>query len=58
MSDEASKSTLPILWRIDYQIATPGLAKLAKTAVVERAVDYPSRWSDHAPVTVTFGHRC
>ena len=42
-------------WRIDYQIATPGLAKFAKTAVVERAVDHPSRWSDHAPVTVTFG---
>jgi exodeoxyribonuclease-3 len=42
-------------WRIDYQIATPGLAKLAKSAVVERAVDHPSRWSDHAPVTVVFG---
>ncbi|MBR7837409.1 exodeoxyribonuclease III [Actinospica durhamensis] len=42
-------------WRIDYQIATPGLAKLAKTAVVERAVDHPSRWSDHAPVAVTYG---
>jgi exodeoxyribonuclease-3 len=41
-------------WRIDYQIATPGLAKLAKTAVVERAEDHPSRWSGHAPVTVTF----
>ena len=42
-------------WRIDYQIATPGLAKLAKTAVVERAEDHPSRWSDHAPVTVVYG---
>jgi exodeoxyribonuclease-3 len=42
-------------WRIDYQITTPGIAALAKTAVVERAVDHPSRWSDHAPVTVTFG---
>ncbi|HEV2345031.1 MAG TPA: exodeoxyribonuclease III [Actinocrinis sp.] len=41
-------------WRIDYQIATPGLAKLATSAVVERAVDHPSRWSDHAPVTVTY----
>ena len=40
--------------RIDYQIATPGLAKLAKTAVVERAVDHPSRWSDHAPVAVVY----
>jgi exodeoxyribonuclease-3 len=41
-------------WRIDYQIATPGLAKLAVGAKVERAVDHDSRWSDHAPVTVTF----
>jgi len=46
--------SLSIRWRIDYQIATPGLAKFAKTAIVERAVDHPSRWSDHAPVTVTF----
>ena len=44
-----------IRWRIDYQIATPGLAKLAKTAVVERATEHAERWSDHAPVTVTFG---
>ena len=37
-----------------YQVATPGLATLAKTAVIERAVDHPSRRSDHAPVTVTY----
>jgi exonuclease III len=43
-----------IRWRIDYQIATPGLAKYAKTAIVERAEDHPSRRSDHAPVTVTY----
>jgi len=42
-------------WRIDYQIATPGLAKYAKTAVVERASEHATRWSDHAPVTVTYG---
>jgi len=41
-------------WRIDYQIATPGLAKLATSATVERAVEHAARWSDHAPVTVTF----
>ena len=41
-------------WRIDYQIATPGLAKAAATAIVERAVDHDSRWSDHAPVTITY----
>lgn len=41
-------------WRIDYQIATPGLAKLATTAIVERAATHDERWSDHSPVTVTF----
>jgi len=46
--------TAAIRWRIDYQIATPGLAKYAKTAVVERASEHATRWSDHAPVTVTF----
>ncbi|WP_147135469.1 exodeoxyribonuclease III [Stackebrandtia albiflava] len=41
-------------WRIDYQVATPGLAHRARTAVVERALSHDLRWSDHAPVTVTF----
>lgn len=41
-------------WRIDYQIATPGLAAEATEAFVERAADYGSRWSDHAPVTVRY----
>jgi exodeoxyribonuclease-3 len=41
-------------WRIDYQVATPGLAKTAVTAVVERAPSYDRRWSDHAPVTVVY----
>ena len=41
-------------WRIDYQMATPGLADKATSAVVERAATHPERWSDHAPVTVTF----
>jgi exodeoxyribonuclease-3 len=41
-------------WRIDYQVATPGLAARAASAVVERAERYDLRWSDHAPVTVTF----
>lgn len=41
-------------WRIDYQVATPGLAKTATSAVTERAADYDQRWSDHAPVTVTY----
>ncbi|GAA4685113.1 exodeoxyribonuclease III [Streptomyces youssoufiensis] len=41
-------------WRIDYHVATPGLAERAISAVVERAASYDLRWSDHAPVTVTY----
>ncbi|MBB4931967.1 exodeoxyribonuclease-3 [Lipingzhangella halophila] len=41
-------------WRIDYQVATPGLAGLAKAARVERAESHDRRWSDHAPVTVEY----
>lgn len=42
-------------WRIDYQVATPGLADLATRAVVGRAPSYAERWSDHAPLMVEFG---
>ncbi|GAA2818625.1 exodeoxyribonuclease III [Crossiella cryophila] len=41
-------------WRIDYHLATAGLAGRARTAVVERAATYAERWSDHSPVTVTY----
>ena len=41
-------------WRIDYQVATPGLAGRAVKAWVERAATHDERWSDHAPVTVDF----
>lgn len=41
-------------WRIDYHLATTGLAERAKQAVVERAESYDLRWSDHAPVTVQY----
>jgi exodeoxyribonuclease-3 len=41
-------------WRIDYVVTTPGLAARATSGVVERADSHPERWSDHAPVTVTF----
>lgn len=41
-------------WRIDLHVATPGLADSAQTAVVERAASHDLRWSDHAPVTVTY----
>jgi exodeoxyribonuclease III len=41
-------------WRIDYQIATPGLAQRAVSAEIERAAAHAERWSDHAPVTVVY----
>ncbi len=41
-------------WRIDYQVATRGFAERAEAAVVERAESYDARWSDHAPVTVSY----
>jgi exodeoxyribonuclease-3 len=43
-------------WRIDYQIASPELAATAVSAIVDRAPTYAERWSDHAPVVVTY--RC
>ncbi|MFD5100134.1 exodeoxyribonuclease III [Streptomyces albidochromogenes] len=41
-------------WRIDYAVATEGLADRAVKAYVERAAGYDLRWSDHAPVTTVF----
>lgn len=41
-------------WRIDYQMATPGLSVRARKAYVERAETYDGRWSDHAPVTAVY----
>ncbi|MFS0703849.1 exodeoxyribonuclease III [Cellulomonas sp. 179-A 9B4 NHS] len=41
-------------WRIDYQIATPALAELARTATVDRAATYDARFSDHAPLVVEY----
>lgn len=41
-------------WRIDYLIATPALAAHAAQAQVGKAPSYAERWSDHAPLTVTF----
>lgn len=42
-------------WRIDYQIATPKLAQLARSFEIGRAQSYDLRFSDHAPLSVTFG---
>ncbi|GIG39138.1 exodeoxyribonuclease III [Cellulomonas phragmiteti] len=41
-------------WRIDYQLATPGLAALARSAAVDRAATYDARFSDHAPLVVEY----
>jgi len=37
-------------WRIDYQIATPGIAAQAKTVAVYKE----QRFSDHAPLTIDY----
>ncbi|MFI7588245.1 exodeoxyribonuclease III [Spongisporangium articulatum] len=41
-------------WRIDYQLASANLAARAVKASVHRAATYAQRWSDHAPVVVTY----
>jgi exodeoxyribonuclease-3 len=40
-------------WRIDYQIATPGLAARARRAEIYTA----KRFSDHAPLTIEYSGR-
>jgi exodeoxyribonuclease-3 len=37
-------------WRIDYQIATPGIAATARAAAIYKA----QRFSDHAPLTIAY----
>ncbi|MCL2787485.1 MAG: exodeoxyribonuclease III [Micrococcales bacterium] len=41
-------------WRIDYHLATPSLASLARSARVDRAASWDMRWSDHAPLVVDY----
>lgn len=41
-------------WRLDYQFATPDLALGAKSFHIDRSMAWDQRWSDHAPVTVTY----
>ncbi len=41
-------------WRLDYQIATPELAAAARTAAVDRAPSWDTRWSDHAPLVIDY----
>src|SRR5450830_396784 len=40
--------------RIDYHVATPALADAAVKAEVDRAPSYAERFSDHAPLVVTY----
>jgi exodeoxyribonuclease III len=39
-------------WRIDYQIATPGIAATAKACAIYR----DNRFSDHAPLTIDYDY--
>ena len=41
-------------WRIDYALATRELADRCTAVAVGKAPTYDERWSDHAPVVVTF----
>lgn len=41
-------------WRLDYQFATPELAETARGFVIDKAPTYEARWSDHAPLSVTY----
>ena len=41
-------------WRIDYQFATPELAQTARGFVIDKAPTYEARWSDHAPLSITY----
>jgi exodeoxyribonuclease-3 len=44
-------------WRIDYQFATPALARAATAGWVDRAHASEARISDHAPVAVDYRDR-
>ncbi len=41
-------------WRIDYHMATPGLAETAVRATVDKAPSWDTRWSDHAPLVIDY----
>lgn len=41
-------------WRIDYQLATPGLARAAIEGGTDKDLSYDTRISDHAPVVVKY----
>ena len=41
-------------WRLDYELATPGLSSKAKRFFIERPSSYDLRFSDHSPVSVEY----
>ncbi|MDO4792297.1 MAG: exodeoxyribonuclease III [Buchananella hordeovulneris] len=41
-------------WRIDYQFVSPGIAAAGRSYAVERAETNAERFSDHAPLSVTY----
>ena len=41
-------------WRIDYHLASPGLARTAVAAGTDREASADARISDHAPVVVDY----
>ncbi|MFT9397017.1 MAG: exodeoxyribonuclease III [Bifidobacterium psychraerophilum] len=41
-------------WRLDYQFATPELAQAATGFTIDKAPSYDTRWSDHAPLSVSY----
>jgi exodeoxyribonuclease-3 len=41
-------------WRIDYHLATPGLAARVEDYRVVRAPSWDTRWSDHPPVVADY----
>lgn len=49
-SNRGQAWTKDVGWRIDYQIATPGIAQRARAADIYKA----QRFSDHAPLTVDY----
>ena len=51
-SNRGQAWTKNVGWRIDYQIATPALAALARKASIYKS----RRFSDHAPLTVDYDH--
>ncbi|HYP43921.1 MAG TPA: exodeoxyribonuclease III [Propionibacteriaceae bacterium] len=41
-------------WRVDYQLASPGLARAAVRAGTDKETSYAARISDHSPVVVDY----